>query len=191
MDLQEQWESDPSAFDWSPLQALARDGAQAYNEGSGPSFHSLALDGVQHSEFHERFLAWVLQAGFDPFKLAQAGSGNARIPVIDHAGLADAASANQSSARMQASLMEAARARFEPLAGEIQAGRPLSSDIGLLQQIEASAESIPHDLLEKLAPELARSHQAKSKVRTADPVNPVEGYLSSAEVIIDNSKPYG
>ncbi|MGE5622955.1 MAG: hypothetical protein ACM3WS_07370, partial [Bacillota bacterium] len=84
-DLQEEWEKDPDAFDWSRLQALAYKGAHAYNEGYGPSFHALALDGVRHTEFHERLLTHLLHAGFDPFKLARTGSETAEIPVIDHA----------------------------------------------------------------------------------------------------------
>lgn len=46
MDLLDQWENAPHAFNWDELQVLAQDGAQAYNEGDGPSFHALALDGV-------------------------------------------------------------------------------------------------------------------------------------------------
>ncbi|MGH8809127.1 MAG: hypothetical protein ACREX0_14740, partial [Noviherbaspirillum sp.] len=120
MDLQEQWERDAEAFDWNALQALAQEGASAYNEGAGPSFHTLALDGVQHGEFHERFLAYSLDAGFDPFKLAKTGLGNAVIPVLGHSDLADAAATNPSSARMRASLMEIAQARFGPLAHDAE-----------------------------------------------------------------------
>jgi hypothetical protein len=188
VDLQERWESDPGTFDWAPLLALARKGALAYNEGAGPSFHALALDGAQHSEFHERFLTYSLQAGFDPFKLARAGSGTAEIPVIDHASLAEAALSNPSSARMRASLMEVARPKFESLAQEIQRGKPKSS-LWLFRVAEACAESIPLDLLEQIAPELAKPHHGEVKGQAVDPI---EGYLSDAEMIVDsNSKPYG
>lgn len=187
-DQQERWESDPDGFDWTLLQALSRKGAHAYNEGAGPSFHALALDGVQHAEFHERFLAYSLQAGFDPFRLARTGDATAEIPVIDHASLAEAALSNPSSARMRASLMELARRNFEPLAQEIQTGKADSSH-WLFRVVEACAESVPLDLLEQVAPELARSHPGEAKRQAVDPV---EGYLSSAEVIVDNSsKPYG
>lgn len=188
MDLQERWECDPNTFDWAPLQALAQKGAHAYNEEAGPSFHALALDGAQHSEFHERFLGYSLQADFDPFKLARAGSGTEEIPVIDHASLAEAALSNPSSSRMRASLMEVARVRFEPLAQEIERGKPKSS-LWLYRVAEACAESIPLDLLERIEPELAKAHHGEVKGQAVDPV---EGYLSTAEVIVDsNSKPYG
>lgn len=187
-DLQEQWEEDPDAFDWAELQALARDGAQAYNEGAGPSFHALALDGVEHGEFHERFLAYSVESEFDPFKLSRAGNAAAEIPVVDHADLMESASYNPSSARMRASLMELARARFESIAKEAQGG---SADAAAaLRIVEACAESIPNDILEKFAPELVRSHEGEEvKDKTVDPV---EGYLSSAEAIVDrNTLPYG
>lgn len=187
-DLQELWESAPDAFDWASLQALAREGAHAYNEGAGPSFHALALDGAQHGEFHERFLAYSLHAGFDPFKLARVGTGTPEIPVIDHASLAEEADSNPSSTRMRASLMEVARARFAPLAQEIEGGKPNSSP-WLVRVVEACAESIPVDLLEEIAPELVKPHRGEAKVQSVDPI---EGYLSAAEIIVDsNSKPYG
>lgn len=187
-DLQEQWESNPEAFDWSALQALAKDGAQAYNEGAGPSFHALALDGVEHGEFHERFLAYAVESGFDPFKLSRAGNGAAEIPVIDHADLMESASYNPSSARMRASLLQLAGARFEPMVKEVQDG---SADAAaVLRVVEACAESIPNDILGKLAPELVRPHEGEAVKDQS--VDPVEGYLSSAEAIVDrNSLPYG
>lgn len=187
-DLQERWERDPHAFDWTRLQELARKGAHAYNENAGPSFHALALDGVPHREFHERFLADSLHAGFDPFKLAQTGTGTAPVPVIDHAGLAEAALSNPCSARMRASLMEEALARFTPLVREIREGKSASASwwFGV---VEACAESIPLQLLEQIAPELARPHHGETRRQAVDPV---EGYLSTAEVIVDtSSKPYG
>lgn len=188
VDLQEQWGSEPDAFDWNRLQALAQQGAHAYNECCGPSFHALALDGVQHTEFHERFLADALKAGFDPFKLARAGSLTAEIPVIDHASLADASLWNPSSARMRAALMEVARERFEPLALEIERGKPQASQ-WLYRVVEACAESVPLDLLERISPELAREHHTQAREQSVDPI---EGYLTSAEVIVEiNSKPYG
>lgn len=188
MDLQEAWENSPDAFDWTRLEALARKGAHAYNEGAGPSFHALALDGVQHSTFHEKFFGLSLQAGFDPFKLASPGTGAAAIPVIDHATLADAALANASSARIRTTLMEIARARFTALAQDIREGKPPASS-DWFHAVEACAESIPPDLLEHLAPELARAHPGDAKKQSVDPI---EGYLSTAEMIVDtSSRPYG
>jgi hypothetical protein len=187
-DLHEQWQSNPDAFDWGLLQTLARQGAHAYNEGSGPSFHALALDGAQHSEFHERFLAFSLQAGFDPFKLSRAGTGTPEIPVIDHASLAEETRSNPSSARMRAALMELARARFAPLAQEIQSGKPSASS-WWYRVVEACVESIPVDLLEEIAPELVKPHHGEVRKQSVDPV---EGYLSIAEVIVDSKNyPYG
>jgi hypothetical protein len=187
-DLQEQWENNPGVFDWTLLQPLAVQGAHAYNEGAGPSFHALAIDGAQHGEFHERFLAYSLQAGFDPFRLARAGTGTAEIPVIDHASLAEEAESNPSSARMRAVLMEQARARFAPLAEEIRQGRPGSS-AWLMRVVEACAESIPADLLEQINPELAKAPQGRASRQKVDPVEP---YLTDAEVIVDSkTNPYG
>ncbi len=180
VDLQEAWEREPAAFDWAPLRALARRGAHAYNEDAGPSFHALAIDAVAHGEFHERFLAYSLEADFDPFKLARPGSGAAAIPVIDHAALAEATLANPSSARMRAALMEVARTRFTPLARDAQGGRHLPHD--MFDLIEACAESIPLDLLEQIAPELAKEHHGDVKRQSVDPT---EAYLSSAEFLLD------
>jgi hypothetical protein len=89
---------------------------------------------------------------------------------------------------MRATLMELARARFAPLADEIQRGKASYSP-WLFRVVEACAESMPIDLLERIMPELARPHHGQAKRQTVDPV---EGYLSDAEVIVDiNSKPYG
>lgn len=188
MDLQEQWASNPADFDWKRLQSLAQKGANAYNEGAGPSFHALALDAVEHGEFHEQFLVYSLQAGFDPFKLSKVSSITAEVPVIDHENLAEAAQWNPSSARMRATLMQLARERFAPLAEEIRSTKPVSAH-HLFQVVEACAESFPADLLEQIAPELAGPHHGEVKMQMVDPV---EGYLSTAEVIIERSfKPYG
>ena len=187
-DLQERWEHAPESFDWASLQALAAQGAQAYNDGAGPSFHALALDGVPHSEFHERFLAHSLQAGFDAFKLAHPGSGVVTLPVIDHASLAEAALSNPSSARMRASLMELARARFAPLVRDVQNGTPATA-CPWYDMVDACAESIPQDLLEQLAPELARPHRGEKRENGVDPI---EGYLTDAETIVESrTQPYG
>lgn len=187
-DLQEHCESHPDNVDWAKLKALAAEGAQAYNEGAGPSFHALALDGVDHGELHERFLAYSVQAGFDPFKLVRPGTGVAAIPVIDHASLAEAAQSNPTSARMRAFLMELAQARFAPLVDDVQADMPASSR-PWYSMVEACAESIPLDLLKRLAPELAKAHHGEKRKFAVDPV---EGYLSEAEVIVETrSQPYG
>jgi hypothetical protein len=180
-DLQEAWERDPHGFDWSHLQALAREGAQAYNESTGPSFHALAIDGIAHTPFHERFLIESLQAGFDPFKLVPAGDDAPALPVIDHAGLAEEAHSNSSSARMHAELMDVARARFEPVVLEMQ-DKNVDPPAWLMEVAEACAESIPADLLAQIAPELSPPPGAMKKRR----VNALEAYLSAAEMIVDN-----
>jgi hypothetical protein len=187
MNLQEEWERDPDAFDPARLQELADKSAHAYNENAGPSFHSLAFDGVWHSAFHERFLACLLQAGFDPFKLVHPGTGAAVAPVIDHADLAEAALSNPSSARMHAALMELATAQFASLADDIQSGKAADPSLWL-GMVEACAASIPRDLLERISPELVREHHGEVR---RDAVDPVEGYLSTAEVIADGNQPYG
>lgn len=186
-DLQEEWERDPETFDWARLQELAQKGAQAYNEGSGPSFHALAIDGVPHGTFHERFLTYSVKAGFDPFKLVSPGSVAATIPAIDHASLAEAAMSNPVSARMRAFLMELAQARFAPLAQQSQESKLDAAH--WLPVIEACVESMPYDLLAEIAPELAKSHHGNTRHQAVDPV---EGYLSIAEVIAEyGSRPYG
>jgi hypothetical protein len=129
-----------------------------------------------------------MRAGFDPFKLSRPGSVGAEVPVIDHADLADAAEFNPSSARMRAMLMEFARARFALLAEDFRCGRRTSAS-WQFRVVEACAESIPRDLLENIAPELVRPHHGEVREQKVDPV---EGYLSIAEVIIDsNTLPYG
>lgn len=186
-DQQEAWDKDPAHFDWARLEALAQDGAQAYNEGAGPSFHALALDGVEHSAFHERFLGFLLKAGFDPFRLARPGTGVAPIPVIDHASLCEAADMNPSSARMRAALMEIARERFAAAAEEAATKSRIAPETALV--VAACAESMPSDLLERIAPELVSQHQSGVRRRA---VNPVEGYLSPVEIIVESSHvPYG
>jgi len=142
MSLYESWEENPSGFSWEALQSLAKDGAQAYNEGRGPSFHILAFDGYPHGEFHERFLAYLLEAGFDPFKTVSAASGTTYIAVFGHDGLAAAALENPVSARMQAVLYEIARQRFS--------AAPASDE--LERTIRLCHESIPNDILSKIAP---------------------------------------
>ena len=186
-DLQESWEKDPAHFDWKRLEALAQDGAQAYNEGAGPSFHALALDGVEHSAFHERFLDFLLKAGFDPFRLARPGTGVAPVPVIDHASLCEAADANPSSTRMRATLMEIARERFAAVAEDAATRGQLTPET--MQAVVACAESIPSDLLERIAPELANRHRPGVR---RHPIDAVEGYLSPAEIMAESSHaPYG
>ena len=112
MTLYELWEDDAPRFGWERLRSLAQEGAHAYNEGLGPSFHILAFDGYPHGEFHERFLGYLLQAGFDPFKTVRASSGISSVPVFGHDSLAEAARDNPVSARMQAALHEVARQRL-------------------------------------------------------------------------------
>jgi hypothetical protein len=84
--------------------------------------------------------------------------------------------------------MELALGRFTPLAQEIQAGKPgLTS--GWYEVVTACAESIPLDLLERIAPELATSRHEETSRQAVDPI---EGYLSTAEMIVEaQSKPYG
>lgn len=186
-DLQETWENTPETFEWSRLEMLAQNGAQAYNEGFGPSFHALALDGIEHTVFHERFLGFLLKAGFDPFRLAHAGTGDALVPVMDHAGLAETALSNPSSARMRAALMEIALDRFTPVAEEVRIKGETSPDVTKI--VEACAESIPPDLLARIAPELARPHRGETRQQFVDPV---EGYLSPAEIMVESRHvPYG
>jgi hypothetical protein len=188
MDLQEQWESDRENFDWRVLQELAQRGVHAYNEGAGPSFQALALDGMRHNEFHERFLGYLLQAGFNPFHLSSAGSGATEIPVIDHASLAESSESNPFSARMRSTLMDLARKHFEPLAQDVESGMQASA-APLFPAAKACAESIPDDLMQRIAPELV-GHVGAMPSRQR--VNPDEAYLSAAEVEIDNSRrPYG
>ena len=145
MDFYEQWEDSPASFNWDALQSLAREGAQAYNEGFGPSFHMLAFDGYPHGEFHERFLSYLLEAGFDPFKTVKAASGVNYTPVFGHDGLAIAAQENPVSARMHETLGALARQRFGGGASAIDAEE-------LRRIVLLSHESIPDDVLSKIAP---------------------------------------
>ena len=147
MSLYELWEDHPPSFSWQALQALAKDGAQAYNEGYGPSFHLLAFDGYPQGEFHERFLGYLLEAGFAPFKTVPAASGVTFIPVFGHDGLAQAALENPVAARMQAVLHDIARRRFGSEAAAEAIGAEELERIVLLCH-----DSIPDDVLSKIAP---------------------------------------
>jgi hypothetical protein len=185
MDLQEVWQQDPGGFEWESLRALAHKGAHAYNEGAGPSFHSLVLDGVEHGQLHERFLEASIEAGFDPFRLTHAGTQgghSAPLPVIDHADLALTARSNPSSARMLKMLKDLARSRFAALVQEPSADA--APDAALMQAVIACAESIPLDMLERIAPELAESQRRGVPPQRVDPI---EGFLSTAEVRADRS----
>lgn len=146
MTLYDDWEEDPPRFAWERLQALAREGAQAYNEGYGPSFQILVFDGYPHGEFHERLLGYLLEAGFDPFKTVPAASGASYIAVFGHDGLAAAAHDNAHSARMLAILHEVARQRV-----------PGMEPAQLQRTVMLCSESIPNDLLAVVGPGFARA----------------------------------
>ena len=75
-----------------------------------------------------------------------------------------------------------ARSRFEPLAQDIERGRPKSS-LWMFRVAEACAESIPIDLLARIEPELTRAHHEGGREQKVDPV---EAYLSAAEMILDS-----
>lgn len=152
MDFYEQWEDNPAGFAWEPLRALAREGAHAYNEGFGPSFQILAFDGYPHGEFHERFLGYLLEAGFDPFKTLPTESGATFIPVFGHDGLAAASERNPASGRMQLMLYQLARQRFGGDHAAIGAEE-------LERIVLLCHESIPDDVLEKIAPGFISSVQ--------------------------------
>lgn len=156
-DLQEQWEDDPVTFNWEKLKETARKGAHAYNEGAGPSFHALVLDGVCHTEFHDRFLRYSIEAGFDPFMLVRTGSGNNASPVISHESLMQASRMNKISDGMRTALVDIAR-RFSRLKNDINNG----SDPGsahLLAVIQACSDSFPLEMLKDAAEELAKSQR--------------------------------
>src|SRR5471032_2676002 len=146
LELQEQWEDDPEHFDWAALKALAVAGADAYNEGNGPSFQILTIDGMHHGEFHARFLDYSLDAGFDPFKLALAGSGRGVVAVFGHEALALSAQDNPWSAKMLANLHALARRRFDT-----EFTPSAHSKAELEQTLLHCRESIPPDVAEKLA----------------------------------------
>lgn len=141
MELYEAWEEAPSGFDWDRLKALAGAGAQAYNVGRGPSFQILAFDGYPQGELHERFLGYLLDAGFDPFKTVQTPGGSGHVAVFNHEGLAEAAQHNPVAARMRERLRGVARKRL------------MGADAVERQRIiQSCLESIPVDLLDEMAP---------------------------------------
>lgn len=144
LDLQDQWQASPGTFNWEALKAVASAGANFYNEGNGPSFQILAIDGMEHGEFHLRFLEDLLEAGFDPFKLVQLGSGHGVTPVFAHESLAYAAQQNPWSARMQACLHNVARARF----GSNDVDNTTAAGIDFSHAIGCCGDSIPPDVIE-------------------------------------------
>ncbi|GAB3541469.1 hypothetical protein GCM10027343_11990 [Noviherbaspirillum agri] len=177
----EEWEGNPQSFSWNKLKSLAEKGATAYNEGSGPSFHALALDGVAHGELHFRFLEYSLLSGFDPFKLTRSGTGSVPGPVINHEDLAEASLANAWSERMRDLLFGEARKRFEVRNTADGSNDAVSAEARRI--IEACAPSIPLDLLKRMSPGMVSAHPTRV---VRQPVNAVEGYLSSAEVVAEN-----
>lgn len=158
LDLQEEWEDFPEDFNWAALKALATAGANAYNEGNGPSFQILAMDGMQHGEFHLRFLEYSLEAGFDPFKLVRAGSAQAAMPVFGHESLEHAAKHNHWSGKMQARLRNLARIRFDSAIELEGAGSPGAD---LARTIEYCRDSIPDDVFETLSNALLVAESAR------------------------------
>ncbi|HZW13669.1 MAG TPA: hypothetical protein VFF81_10825 [Noviherbaspirillum sp.] len=180
----EEWEGDPRAFSWDRLRLLAQKAAHAYNEGRGPSFHALALDGVAHNEYHFRFLQYSLQAGFDPFRLASSGTGSLPGPVINHEDLAEASLANPWSEQMRNLLFEEARRRFPQLTtADGAAGRVTEDELRI---IGACAASIPRELLERVSADLLSAHPKRTSKQK---VNATEGYLSPAEVAAESGVP--
>ncbi|TFV90148.1 hypothetical protein E4K72_21190 [Oxalobacteraceae bacterium OM1] len=143
MDLYQEWNEAPSRFDWERMKSLAAEGAQAYNEGRGPSFHILAFDGYPLDELHERFLDYLLDAGFDPFETVPTADSANYIAVFNHDGLADAARSHPAASRMMLRLRSMARHRL------LHADAAERQRIVLLCQ-----ESIPADVVEEMAPAL-------------------------------------
>jgi hypothetical protein len=141
MDLYQEWEEAPSGYDWERLSSLAGNSAESYNEGRGPSFYILAFDGYPQAEFHERFLGYLLDAGFDPFKTVHAADGVNYVAVFNHEGLAEAATTNPVAARMMERLRGMARQRL------VAADAAQRQRIILLCQ-----DSIPADVLKEMAP---------------------------------------
>ena len=158
-DLQEEWETDPASFNWGKLKELARKGAHAYNEGAGPSFHALVLDGVCHTEFHDRFLRYSIDAGFDPFMLVRSGSGNHTSPVISHDSLLQASRVNEISHGMRTVLLDIARHRFSRLRQNDIKNASDPSSAHFYAVIQACSDSFPLEMLNEAAPELAKSRQ--------------------------------
>ncbi|MGO4380968.1 hypothetical protein [Pseudoduganella sp. RAF53_2] len=149
MNLYEMWQEQPAAFRWEDLQSLAAEAAQAYNEGKGPSFHVLVFDGYAHGEFHERLLGYLIAAGFDPFKTVRTAPEASYVAVFGHDGLAMASIENPVSARMRDSLYAIARERF---------GESSTMDAEALRRIVLFCyESIPKDVLSRIAPEFVSS----------------------------------
>jgi hypothetical protein len=147
MELHEEWEEAPPAFAWERLRALAGAGARAYNAGNGPSFHILVFDGYPYAEFHERFLGYLLDAGFDPFATMPMAGDTKWVPVFSHDVLAAAARGNPVAARMLVRLQGIVRARLA------------DADPAERQRIIALCpESIPDDVLQEFAPALAEAH---------------------------------
>jgi hypothetical protein len=144
MDLQEGWEDNPEQTDWAAVDALAKDGAHAYNDGAGLSFHLLMLEGICHTPFHERFIKTSIDEGFDPFTLTMSGQGALANPVINHENLAEAAQENSSSAAMQETIRQFARKRFDAT------GWASLSAEQRQRVLATCADSIPEDLLAEL-----------------------------------------
>ena len=141
-----------SIVNWESLENVAKRGARAYNEGAGPSF--LVLDGVCHTEFHARFLGYSIEACFDPFMLVRGSSGKTN-PVISHESLSNASRTNTVSHGMRMILMDIAHQRFWHLLDDDIKDTSSSSSENLLAIIRACSESIPLEMLKKVALELA------------------------------------
>jgi hypothetical protein len=140
MGLYESWQEAPESVNWGSVRTLASQGAQAYNEGNGPSFQILAFDGYPLGEFHERFFNYLLDEGFDPFMTLHSPIPTNRVAVFNHEGLADMAPHSPAAMRMLQRLREIARKRL--LAADSVERRFI---------VQLCKESIPADILQEIA----------------------------------------
>lgn len=111
-ELKDAWERSPAGADWQRLRLLAERSAVIRERGSGETLARKAMSLEEPDVFHEKFLEYLIEAGFDPFD-AEGQPGGA---PLDHGLLLSQSSqGNESSRRMKARCDQLARVKFAPL----------------------------------------------------------------------------
>lgn len=140
--LKGHWQASPGKADWQGLRALARQAALTRGRETGEAMPRRAFGGAP-DVFDEKFLEYLIEAGFDPFETR----GERSAAALDHAALLAASErGNESARRMRALCDRAARLKFSPLFGA-RARRVSSAELsGLRKSWERFNAVLPQDV---------------------------------------------
>lgn len=139
------WRACPRRADWQGLRSLAERAAVTRERETGLAMPCQALRRGEPDVFDEKFLEYLIEAGFDPF---EALSDRPLALPLDHAALIAATErGNESARRMRALCDRAARVKFDALLGGPGARRISEAELGGLRRAwEAFNAILPQDL---------------------------------------------